>query len=404
MDGLVVPAQRPRLEVEGDGGVGEQVGAGPGRAVVVGRRVAGVEVDEAQVEVDGGLGPDPAAGHLAVAPRVARDVPPVVLGALGDRVEHPPDGPGLGVGGDDEAAGDVVLRVRGTQVQRPVVVGGGARDAVTDVVRIEIRRIGVRVLGLQRHGDDRQHPAVAVRLDELAGAGVGRHEVRPGVGVDRSLGPGRPAGAALAGLVELERPHRLAGRRADGHDARAGVEVHQAVDDERRHLADVHAGRHRDRPQLGQAPDVPRVDLVERRVAAVREVEVVAGPVGLAARGDVGRRRSARGPALRLGPAGARRDESEREHQRHQPLPAVACSHSVTSPVPSGSGPTRTPVTLGAPRGTGQGFHGLAIADRAIRFGALTKVILPRPGGAGRYATDRPSLTGVPVLDRTPTA
>ena len=323
VDGLVVPAQRPRLEVEGDGGVGEQVGPGAGRAVVVGRRVAGVEVDEAELEVDGGLGPHPAAGHLAVAPGLACDVPPVVLGALGNGVEHPPDGAGLGVGGDDEAAGDVVLRVRRAQVERPVVVGGGARDAVADVVRIQVRRIGVRVLGLQRQGDDREHPAVAVRLDELAGAGVDRHQVGPGVGVDLPLGPGRPARPGLPGRVELERPHRLAGRRADGHHVGAGVEVHQAVDDERRHLTDVDPGRHRDRPQLRQLPDVPGVDLVEGRVAAVREVEVVAGPVGLTARGDVGRGGPARRRALRRDPARARRDDGKHHDGRHQPLRAV---------------------------------------------------------------------------------
>ena len=281
MHGLVVPAQGAGLQIEGDGGVGEQVDAGPRRPVVVGRGVAGVDVDQAEVGVDGGLGPDAAAGPGAVAPGVARDLPALVLRALGNGVEDPPDGPGPGVGGDDQPARDVPLRQRRRHVQGAVVVGGRGGDAVADLDGVEGGREVVGVLQLQRVADDGQDAPVAERLDGGSGAGVPRVEVVAAVGVDVAVRERGPAHRAAPGRprVEGRRPQLGPRRRVEGEEGRARVQVHHAVDDQRRGLGDVVGRAGHPGPPLDEPADVRGVDLVEGREPVVVEVEVLARPV-----------------------------------------------------------------------------------------------------------------------------
>ena len=308
MHRLVVPAQRPCLEVEGDRAVAEEVDADPCRPVVVGRRVAGVDVDHAEVRVDRGLRPDAAAGPRAVAPGVPGDLPALVLRALRNRVEHPPDGPGGGVGGDDQPARDVSLGQRRGHVQRAVVVGGRGGDAVADLDRVEGRRIVVGVLHLQRVADDRQHAPVAERLDGGAGAGVPRVQVGAAIGVDVAAREGGTAhrAAARGPRVERRRPQFGPGCRVEGEQGRARVQVHHAVDDQGRGLGDVVGRSDHVGPPLDELADVPGVDLVQRGEPVVVEVEVLAGPVG-------GRR-------LREGGrAAAGRDRGERECGERRP-------------------------------------------------------------------------------------
>ena len=109
MDGLEVPAERAGLEIQRDRRVGEQVLSDTRRAVVRGIGISGVEIDQSERGVDRRLGPDAASHPFAVAPRRIGDLPALVLRPLRDRVEHPLDGAGDRVRGNDEPPGDIAL-------------------------------------------------------------------------------------------------------------------------------------------------------------------------------------------------------------------------------------------------------------------------------------------------------
>src|SRR6185436_8698997 len=127
---LEVPAILARLELDGDHRRGVEIVAGAEGAVIVGRGVAGREVDETEIQIDSRRLPDRGA---AVLPRVVVLRPGVVTGLTrtGNRVEGP-----------DQAA---VLRVVGLEPAARTAIAAGKADE-NHSIHVEWRRGDRKIL------------------------------------------------------------------------------------------------------------------------------------------------------------------------------------------------------------------------------------------------------------------
>ena len=289
---LEVPRELAGLQVQGDDGVGEEVQPGPFGAVEVGRGVRDVEVDHAQLGIDGRLRPDASAPASARAPRILRELPPGVRGPLGNRCKRPLDGPGRGIERDQQAAADEVGAARRRHEDRAVVIQRRRGQAVSERPRVvDAARIPVGVLQRQRVGDHGDRALPAERLRQPARRRVHGVEQRPDRGIDAAPAVRRPPAAGSArigvprreqgGQLGLDGPQPAARPGIHGEQPGAVVEVQHAVDDQRRLLTD-RVGVDVQRPGRHETVHVGRVDLVERREAGVLEVEVVQRPADVA--------------------------------------------------------------------------------------------------------------------------
>src|SRR5262249_41351659 len=121
-----------RIETKRDDRVSEEVDPVSCRAFPDGRGVSGIDVQQAQLGIDGWLRPRPAAGALAALPRVLRDLPTIVSGILRNGVEDPLDRAGHTVECHNQPARYVAIGDAQPGVQRPVQVGRGSRHPIAD--------------------------------------------------------------------------------------------------------------------------------------------------------------------------------------------------------------------------------------------------------------------------------
>ena len=322
---LEVPEPLAGLEVDGDEALGEQVVAGPVAAVVVAGGDLDGEVGDAELLVDGQVGPDPGVPGVdggVVQPRVAPE-----LAGPGNGVEDPPALAGAGV-----VAADVALDVLAAR-RRPA---GAVRGPHDDHVAGDDG--GAVPPDLAGQGVD-ELVVVALEVDDAVDAEPRHRPPRPGVEPDELVADGDqvdalvalavgPVGDAAARhaadgvgpplpLVEPVDPQQLAGGRVERHHvaAAAGGGVEHAVDHQRRGLV-VEVG---ERPEVGgaEAPlhlevvEVVAVDLVERRVPGAAQVAAVGPPLAV------------RRTVLRE----ARRRAPEQEHHRHHPTAHTHAAH-----------------------------------------------------------------------------
>ena len=362
--GLEVPHALPRLDVNGDQRLREEVVPQPVDAVVVVGGRSGRQIHVAELVVAGQHRPD--VGVPRVAPRL---VQPGVDAELVRAVRHGLKVPGVLAGPHvpgAHPARDRFLRDAAVCHLRPVDY------AVTDDDRrrVDPEQQGVQVVALlavrPRQPDHRVHHAAAVGAEvraRPAALGVGADEVAIARAPEDPLVPGPigPVGDAplrpgiahrrrplLVGL-RIEDPQRLAGSSVDRDALRERrVDVENAVHHQRRRLqarqerpvaGPVEVGglldqrvddgvergrplaaarrREADAPVHGhpfpgdlQVREVPGVDLIERRVLLSPDAPGVAPP--LAAGGVVGLPRA--GLAGRLGVHGNGPAEDESEH------------------------------------------------------------------------------------------
>ncbi len=312
---LEVPQPLAGLEVDGDEALREQVVAGPVAAVVVAGGDLDREVGDAQLLVDGQVGPHPGVPGVdgrVVQPRVASE-----LAGPGDGVEDPPALAGAGV-----VAADVALDVLAARGRPAGAVRGPDDDHVAGddggAVPPDLAGQGVDglvVVALEvddavdpepRHGP----PRARVEPDELVADGDQVDAL-----VALAVGPVGDAAARHAAdgvhpplaFVEAVDPQQLAGGRVERHHvaAAAGGGVEHAVDHQGRGLV-VEVG---ERPEVGgaEAPldlevvEVVGGDLVERGVPGAAQVAAV-GPPLAAGRAVLGEARGRSG---------------EEQHRRH---------------------------------------------------------------------------------------
>jgi hypothetical protein len=236
------------------------------RAVVVGARVPGREVDEPEVRIDGRRLPN---RRAAVLPGIVVLRPSLVARLSGprDRVEGPDESAVVGVVRLDAAA-RAAVGAREARDHEAVVVDGRRCD----------REIVLPALGLNRP-------------DRLAGAAIERHEAAVELAhedfvladCDAAVVPPaahrRDAGIEV-GLVLPEDLARVERQREDVVRSRA--HVRDAVMDDRLRFSRVL--RREARAIEACAPDafelrhVAAVDAIERRIALVVEVAAVRGP------------------------------------------------------------------------------------------------------------------------------
>ena len=211
----------------------------------------------------------------------AGDRPAVVVRSLRHRVEHPLDRSGLAVDRGDQPARNVMLRLRESEVEGAVEVRGARRQLVTG-------RVLVGILELQGGTPDLQPSLVGERFDDPAGLCVDRVQDRLAIRVNLAVAVDRSAAGGGKRRVDLNVPEQSPGRGVDREQLRPGVDVHHAVDDERVVPRDAVDGARIIGPLHRQTRDVRRVDLVERRIPAVADVEVVQRPVDVGARSGRG--------------------------------------------------------------------------------------------------------------------
>ena len=270
---LKVPAILSRLELDRQHRRRVQVVAGADGAVVIRRGVAGREVHEAELEIDGRRLPD---SRAAVLPHVAVLRPRLVTGlaGTGNRVEGPQQTPVLRVVRLDAAA------------RAPIAACKTHDDPAIDVQRRRRDREPVlRSLGLNGPRD-------------LAGRAIERHEPAVELADEDLVFADRDALVVPAAadrrqvLREIRRvlPEDLAGIDRHGeHVVGARAHVRDAAVHER--LREARVLRRGARAAQACAPhalelrDVGAVDGCERRVTLVVKVAAVGGPVR-------GRRRS----------------------------------------------------------------------------------------------------------------
>ena len=207
---------------------------------------------------------------------------------LRDRVEHPADGRRPGVEGDDQAAGYVLVRKPYAGVQHAVVVRGRRHHLVAQCGRVEVGRVVVGILVVQRRRHDVAASAVAEGRVRSAGRRVhGEHRgavegIEPAAAITRPARAPHPLRDGVGS--EIACPEQFAGSRVVGEGGAGGViEIQDAVHHDRRHLRDDVVAFHLDRPCQLQLSDVRGVDLVDGGVAPALQVEVVRRPVELPA-------------------------------------------------------------------------------------------------------------------------
>lgn len=277
VDFLEVPPVLAGLRVERDDRASEEVVAGPFGAVQVRGCVSGGEVQEPEVRIDRGRLPD---GRAAVLPRVVVGRPRVVtdLARAGNRVEAPQLLPRRPVERRDPTA-DPIFTSGDAGVDPAVVVERRARDRVPVLPARDLRRPD-DLAGLLVERDE-----LAVELADVHLAVAERHaSARPAAADGRDL------------LIQLRPvlPFRRASARVDGeHVVGPGDRVDHAVVGDRLGLSRVLAAGARlemDVPDPLQLSDVRGADLVERRVAVVRDRAAVRDPVLRRRAGELGGR------------------------------------------------------------------------------------------------------------------
>ena len=330
MDQLVVPDPAPRLALQTDQALGEQVVARPVSPVpVVGRR-GGRQIGVAQILVGAHDRPDVAGARVLPRPVFPRVVPE--LARLGHGVEPP-----LQSAGDGVEAPDVARRLL------PLLEAVAGEDADDDRVAADQRRRRPAVLVEVRHAlrevDLAALPELAQRI---AGAGVegdemlAAHDEDPLVVAFRVVPvadaaggtAARPAGAVLERAVD---PRRLARRRVDGGRLpQVGAHEQTVADHQRR-------GEQRgielqvrvlvdqvvvDRPPTPGDVEILHVvgaDLIQRRVLRAARLPGVAAP--FAARRALLRDRGRRPPQHeRAKDADSRQRRPESRHGRSPSL------------------------------------------------------------------------------------
>ena len=259
---LEVPLEAPGRRIEREDRIGVEVVALALGAVVVGARVAGRPVERLQRRVERSGEPRGGAAALdgrAAPPRLGARFP-----ARGDRPESPRFLAGHAIEGGHEAADTFVAARDPRHDQRADDQRGGRGPVVLppvghgrfpqQVAGEAVEREQVRVVG--DHED-----AIAVHRHAAVDAGGGvagqALRARPLIVPDAAPGPG-VQGVALVGA---------------GH-------VHDAVDDDRRHLQ-ARRARQREDPRRRQPRDGAAIDLVGRAVAIAARVAVIGRPIGL---------------------------------------------------------------------------------------------------------------------------
>ena len=222
------------------------------------------------MSVSGSIGrraPHAAAVTHPACPGIAGDLPALVAGTLRNGDELPEQRAAAGVERQHDPARNVALAERGAHDENAVVVLRGHVVAVPPRRRL----VELRVALPQHLREHVRHPVLTEPVHELAGAGVERHHPRIGGGVDRPVGVGR---AARAGGPRVA-PHGPSRRGVERDHGVRRRQVHHAVRDDRRRPPAAAVVQ----PADGQRAHVRRVDLVQRGVAGVGDVEVVTRPV-----------------------------------------------------------------------------------------------------------------------------
>ena len=290
-----MPDPLPRLGVDGDQALGEEVVAETVAAVVVAGRGAGRQIDVAEVVIRAERRPD--VGVARVPPRFVQPRVGAEVVALRHGPEHPPgitrpridplDPAGRCFLADHEVRDD---RRRDDDVARDDRRGRDPHEVAALVVRSA-------ALG-PRHALHQVDPAVVAEVaDRLSGAGVDPDQVRlarppedPGVVAVGPVGQtARPVPvrrvAPEVGL-RVVHPEGLAGAGVDRRRLiEGGREVEHAVDHQRRRLQ----AQDRDRPVLVALAERLDIDPLIDRLPAPGDAEVFeVGGVDLVQRGVLG--------------------------------------------------------------------------------------------------------------------
>ena len=282
---LVVPAPLAGLHVEGEDRGGEQVVAVAQLAAEHRHRVAGREVDHAEVRVDGADEPHAAP---AVLPRVAVLRPGLVAELAGPRddVERPRHLAGRGVEGEH------------APLAADVAVGEAHEHLAARDHRRGGHHLAPRPLLAADPGRPDELAGVAAEGDDLAAA---RAEEDAAVVQPHAL----PRGDAPRLGVRLPAPDGLAGPRVEREDVGAAGQVDHTVVDHRGRARRGAAGERR-HPRAAESVDGVGRDRVEGRVARAEPVAAGEGPV---------RRRVA---AARLGRLGGEAGREGADHNRRR--------------------------------------------------------------------------------------
>ena len=320
MHGLEVPLVFPGFRVDGDDGIREQVVARAIAAPVVRGRSGDGHIEDAALDVRGHV---PAPDVHARAPLPAVVLPRVVAALAGAR--H-------GVKLPELLAGTRVVRRRvAGRADRHLAHRRAQRNHVLEDDRHAVPSDGdvgdavpAEAFGrLARGRVERHQPRRRVRRARVEAAASGFHVRRARgendpLGVVAVAGPVRDAAARRVAVRDLIAPDLLAGGRVEREDViAAGVQIHHAVDDDRRHLgiredlrrsrtASARAGRgcgllarrrgagaagaaslsgrtldQRDVPGRRQLRHVVGVDLRERRILRARQIARIHRPVAV---------------------------------------------------------------------------------------------------------------------------
>ena len=290
-----MPLALAGLDVERDEALTEQPTARTMAAVVIAGRKLHRQVYHPELFVDGHLRPHAdvaCVGPRPVLPRLVAE-----LASLRQRVEDPEPFAGARV-----VAADIALLVRAALRRAAGKMGRANHDYV---LRDDGRRVQPDLTGLEI--DRLVH--LRLQVDDAARAETGdaparlrvegHHLVTGGyvddplllaVGPVRRPSPREPAGRRLAALafVQTVHPQHFARRgvERDYRASRAGRRVEDAVHHQRRGL-EIELGTRPERVGLEapgdlQVVEVVAVDLIERPVAAAREVATICRPLAIA--------------------------------------------------------------------------------------------------------------------------
>ncbi len=316
VDGLEMPHELARVDVQGKDVLGEQLRARQSLEARVRDRVADTDVDEVERRIDDrGVPHRPAARvRLVLGPRVVAELARLQR----DRVERPDHLAGLGVDGEHPAGCAAVTTGLADQDSAIVVEGRGAEEVRP--LPVAERLLPDDPAGGRVESRDR---GIAVPDVDLAVADCDAAARNP---VDACEG----AIEALRCLGHVD-PQPLTGGGVECPDVVVRVRhVDRVVVDDRGLLRqetegaclELQSGDGQAGPKCDlQLVDVARVDLVQCRETLVPGVSVVTDPVvtgkrGAFARGERGRRRNLAGP-VRCGDGEnyeKARDRQAREH------------------------------------------------------------------------------------------
>ena len=322
---LVMPDELARRRFECDERHGVEIVAGTSVAHRLRRGIAGAEIEETALRIDGGRVPDRTAaeapgifefrcggfflGDIAVkGGAVTGLLDKVAFPALFRRLEAPLLGTRFGVEGGHEARLAVFsgkaddggeLTLLGGVFQMQAVADAGDADEHHPVVDkrsgdcADARRAGNRFLGQRIVGFDgglvfrcrlRLHEPdvpdlLARRLVKRDQMGIDGRDIDLAV-ADRHAAVGGSAAELVGGALVLVAPFLLTRRRVEGNDMRIGRrQKHDPVDDQRRRLEGARDSGLIDELR-NELLDVAGIDGVERRETLVGVVPAMQDPVG----------------------------------------------------------------------------------------------------------------------------